>query len=133
MRARALDLSESGHVLAAGSSEGGNETSDSTKGGEFPDHMNYAPLRWLDQGCVHFLSTYEPPRNSRREACDTKQVPYGGSLNIRRQYTKLTHRGDRSPGETSITDLDSLSIYNERFIIMHSELFILDKPTYSRV
>jgi hypothetical protein len=41
-------------VQVAGSGESGNETSDTTKGREFPYRMDYAPLSWLDQWCVDF-------------------------------------------------------------------------------
>ena len=54
--------------------ERGNETSDTTKGGEFSYRMDYAPLSWLDQRCVDFSSIEKPPRNSRRQKSDTKQV-----------------------------------------------------------
>jgi hypothetical protein len=40
-----------------GSGESGNETSNTTKRGEFAYRMDYVPLSWLDQWCVDFSNT----------------------------------------------------------------------------
>jgi len=54
------------------------------------------------RGETRIASNFKPSQNSRRQKDDVNQVPYRGLTNIRRQRTKFSRHGDRTPGDCAL-------------------------------